>query len=329
MVSFPAASPVRNRYHPSVRGSLFHPGDALTFNGESNVNDHSYAPTSYVIRDIRGNQVGSGVLSGVQLSWGGSTVPSFTLPTDTTGWPYGWYRIFFSRAGLNAAVSGDAVGGHNFGLVPARVNLPPNPAAGTYVNQWDYEDVVFRAVCGVGPARYRIQSPTSGTAATIAGILSLVAVDDQFDHNPTYADPVRPRYKMAEFVNAMVDWCQPSPGVGLCFYCKDGTLDGSQIFVQVDAGTSTGSKVTIRHPDVATVVETYDNLTSLAGSVTAMAGSNYIRVFTKGGSMPPPTPRRRSAARTAMAESPSSEPSTRTWNGSKAPATSPTMCLKI
>jgi hypothetical protein len=73
----------------------------------------------------------------------------------------------------------------------------------------------------------------------------------------------------------------------LIFYLATPALDGSQVFVETLAGSSSGTKVNIYFPNATTLVETYDNLANEGAALTAINGvSDYVFVVTAGGPAP-------------------------------------------
>lgn len=242
-------------------------------------NWYALGPDSFVVRDIRGNVMASGAISPVpDTNYGPHVAPDFAFPVDTTGWPFGWYRIFFSNSTLNDQSSGSSVGGHNFGLVPPRVNLPANPPQGTHMSQPDYEDVVFRGVCGVGPARYTIWDMANPTDS-INAVLTLIGIDNQYQNNPAYADPARPRPRFVQFEPGGVDYWQSGSWQAPSCFPKTPDIDGSKVYIGVTPGTAAGKKVVVYYPDSATPVETYDNITTAAQMAAATSGSSFIKTF--------------------------------------------------
>ncbi len=92
--------------------------------------------------------------------------------------------------------------------------------------------------------------------------------------------PARPRYMFCQFPNGTVDSLYigaPSSQQYLHIMATNGTLDGSKIYIAAAAGSVSGTKITVYHPDSSTVVETWDNnATNVAAVATINAGSSYI-----------------------------------------------------
>lgn len=284
MAPFPSVNPNGLGFLPNVRCGLYAPGQQIRFTAYGNW--YALGPDSYVVRDIRGNVMASGAISPVpDTNYGPHTAPDFAFPADTTGWPYGWYRIFFSNSTLNDPAAGSSVGGQNFGLVPAPVNLPPNPAQGTHLNQPAYEDLVFRGVCGVGPARYQVQD-LENPIPSINNVLALIAVDNLFQNNPLYADESRPRPRFVQIENPAVDYLQSGTWQTTMFFPLTAEIDAAQLFVGVSPGTTTGKKITIYFPDATTPVETYDDITTEAQLIAASASSAYVKIIKNYGVLP-------------------------------------------
>lgn len=235
--------------------------------------------TNYTVYDWYGNTVTSGSLTP-------PTSQLLTIPAPGGGWNLGWYRIFFDGP-INDATWGTSYAATMFSFVRSSTRFQAMPSSQTYLagGSGQTNDFVRKGSLGYGTSRINIDnanSPTTGTQ-TLAKAVSDVqnyAVPYWTDPGVQYLDPARTRYLWLAFPNQTVDQVflhySTNSSWGNAF-CKDGTVDGSKVFIQVGAGTSSGSKILIYYPDSLTLAETYDNLASVSAAKTAINGvSSYI-----------------------------------------------------
>lgn len=271
-------------------------GPGLTYDGSTPTAD------AYTIRDWRGTIVGSGSIPHVQTppvgGVGNAVGATITLlPTGGGNWPPGWYRVYLTGPVFNSYY------GTSYGLSSFEVfvnhpafNHNPDSHGPSEDNGAESRDVILKNVLGMGGSRLIVASASaadknnpyfpSTQAAALAGQYtadSLWSCGNGADAMLAYqpADPVRPVIPFCLFPNGTIDVA--NNGIGYC-YCKDGTIDGSKVFVSGGPGTSVGVKITVAFPNSSTIVEVWDNyLTPTTAAAAINAGSAYIRFFPHGG----------------------------------------------
>jgi hypothetical protein len=248
----------------SKRNGVHYVGDTVT------ITLTKAGATRYNVVNFDGATVASGAMSGTTLNLGSS-------------WDPGWYRVYFTGPNTDP-LFGNSYGITNFCVIRSNTNFIPMPAG----NVTGYEDVssdqIAKGVLGIGAERWLIDhanAPTTGTN-TLAATLQHVSTTQAYWTASGYTDPARPRYCWVSFPNGAYDYVQmPSTGGNyyLRCYCKTAAIDGTQVFVSLGPGTSSGAKVTVYYPNVSTVVETYDNQPNSNAAQTAInAASSYIFV---------------------------------------------------
>jgi len=259
-------------------------------------------PDTYEVRDYHGTVVASGAVSASTLNLGSS-------------WDPGWYRLYLLGAS-NDAKFGHSLGATNFCVIRANPNFPTLPAStgtpfwGGYVPSGS-GDTDAEAIAGNGS---QLGSPVEMITRACLGVgvgrLSITKTNDPDEPLPTgwdtisfhekmmintanpwwlqhWLDPVRPRYQWVAFPNQSTDWMRipsalvPEWGSWLLCLPKDETINGAQVFVKCQTGTSSGYKVTVYSPNSSTLVETFDNLSATDADAAAVinASSNYIRAY--------------------------------------------------
>lgn len=292
MVAFPL-SPVPAAYGKAAWTDAAQPRNGIFYVGGSapTVKLSKAGATGYSVRDYDGNVVTSGSINGIDTT----IVPTAPLG----GWDPGWYRAYFTGPS-NDALFGNSYAITNFVVLRNDSHFLPTPAGNTNPLGGaagaisEACDPVAKAVFGIGTSRILIANaadPTdTGTPDRLeySELLASVGSDYWTDPGAQYLDPARTRYLWLAFVNATYDSLAlpgASSGTYLTVYCKDGTVDGSQVFVKLEAGSSSGRKITVRFPDAVTVAETYDNQANAAAAAAAInAASSYIKVFTSNSS---------------------------------------------
>lgn len=234
--------------------------------------------TAYSVRDYTGAVVSSGSVSGTALT---PTAPS-------GGWPCGWYRLYLTGPSTDA-LFGSSYGATNFVVIPNDSRFPANPAVATAGagSHGEAPDYVTKGVLGIGTSRITVDNaaaPTSGSSDNIAESVTSAGLSTTYWVNQ--ADGARPRRLWCNLPNGGFDrliLADTGGGTYLNVYCKDETVDGATVFVQASAGTNSGTKIRVFHPDSATLAETYDNLASSAAAATAVNGSSaLVRSFAGG-----------------------------------------------
>lgn len=296
-MTFPLASPPAWYTHAvwtnddQRRGAVFYAGETVTIVLAASGADH------YEVRDYYGTTVDSGSVSGTTINLGSS-------------WDPGWYRIYLTGANTDGTY-GPSYGATNFSVLRVNPNFLEMPTgAETHVVGWDWWNEggdltgeaatpLARGVLGLGTGRLRFYTLAEpGFSNNNPGDPQndgswLWKIEQEADYARDwwlangYEDPARPRYTLTAFVVSVCDILYPPAASGgfLRCYLLDDSLDGTQVFVNVAAGSSSGSKVTVRYPVSSTIVETYDNLADGAAAETAInAASDYIRAFNAGGS---------------------------------------------
>lgn len=212
--------------------------------------------TDYSVRDRHGNVVSSG-----SVVWSGPVGSYYTsvdpVEPPVGGWPLGWYRVSISGSHTDATW-GTNMGSMNFcvfkeagGFVVERdsaVGFPP-PIG----NQ--SSDPIWRGVCGVGPTRMTVNptnTPTGSQEDNIANMEVVAAFDVAYRPQ----DTVRPWEMWCAFSSRTWDTLPLNIGSSPAIYCltKTAGIDGSQLFVGVEAGSVSGFKVKVCFPNASTVV---------------------------------------------------------------------------
>lgn len=237
----------------------------------------------YEVRDFWGNIVSSGSFDEYECR---PTAPA-------GGWPPGWYRVYFTGDQTDANY-GPSYGTTQFCVLRDDGHFPTMPSGDTF-GGWDSaSDLVMKGVMGLGTSRLPLSdlSNLDNTTYPMAHLLADVAISAAYWTDPgvDFLDPNRARYLWCNVPGQGVDRIVASNGVGSQawgnFYCKDATVDGSQTFVAIDNGTSSGKRIRVYSPDSSTLVETYDNITDATTLATDTATSSYIRFFTINGGTP-------------------------------------------
>lgn len=243
-------------------------------------------PTAYEVRDFFGNIVLSGSISGLT---------TLTLPTPVGGWQYGWYRLYLTGPNTDA-VYGNSYGGAAFVVVPSDTKISsgaavtdPNP---TIDGGAEAKDIITKGEMGIGFSRFQVTDVTnpSGTSDGVANTERWETEGPTGGYMRHYwfgqsgdaiYDSARARYRFMQFPNGTSDNIRFGASGWVRLYPLDRSKDWNQIYAQLDPGTSSGWKITIRYPDSATIVETYDNLANGTAAVTALAASAYVKAFTQ------------------------------------------------
>ena len=243
-------------------------------------------PDAYEVFDYDGNVVSSGAVSGT----------SVTPTAPVGGWDPGWYRIYFTGPSSDATY-GPSYGATNFVVLRNDSRFPPNATiSGAGQGGGEARDMIMKGIMGMAPMRIQISdasAPTSGD--NIATALVAVGYGNDYWADPThgaYVEPDRPeRQLMLQFPNRTFDRIEYIGGnPGFRVFIAGPTVNGANVYVQVEAGTSSGAKYTVRHPNSSTIVETYDNIANAAGLIAASASSAYIKVFGAGANPSPTGP---------------------------------------
>lgn len=255
---------------PSAAGGIYYQGEQPQFTLSA-----VRTVVAYECRDYWGQVVASGAVAGTTC----------TPSTPVGGWKPGWYRIYFTADTPHANL-GICAGESNFVVFRNDARFPPRPAA--FPSRGGNPRMhILKAVIGAGTSRVVISDPTDPTGTTGsagAGNLGQATLDapeirDWWVH-PTwtaYVEPDRPqRRPWVAFDNLAVDHVVIS---GLICYPATPSIDGAQTFVQLDPGTTSGVKVTVRSPTANDVVETYDNIATSTDAVAAIGGSAYIKAY--------------------------------------------------
>jgi hypothetical protein len=279
-VAFPL-SPIPSWYadcsFPTRNGIFYSDGSA----GAPSVTLSVAGATGYTVRDYTGTVVSSGTLAGTE------TTVTPTAPSG--GWPCGWYRLYLTGPNTDS-LFGQSYGATNFVVIPNDARFATNPAPSVYGGYGgEGQEYVTKGVLGIGTSRAEIDDvlTPNGDGQSVHGITdaqSNVALSQTYWQGQ--ADGVRPRDMWSNFRAETYDRLYlpgASTGNFLAVYPATETVDGSQVFVAVSAGTSSGTKVQVYSPDSATLVETYDNLASDSAAATAInAASTRIKVFAQG-----------------------------------------------
>jgi hypothetical protein len=249
--------------------------NATSYPGPYTTSDQDPNPSStlaYQVRDYFGNVVSAGTMSELDASLA-PTVPG-------GGWKPGWYRVYLTGDNTDDNFA-DSYGVTNFCVIKNDSRFVAMPAGDTA--DQDNNDFVMKGVMGLGTSRHNVNS-TTDYASDLARIVADVEVSADYWTDNGIPDTARP---------AREQWCAFNdrcydvlflPGTGgqfnyLDVFCKDETIDGSQVFLTLSAGSSSGRKVQVSFPDAVTIVETYDNLASPAAAAAAMASSDYVKVW--------------------------------------------------
>lgn len=230
---------------------------------------------TYTVRDYFGDTVSSGTFE--EAHWW------FSPDQPTGGWKPGWYRVYLTGPQTDTNFA-DSYGATNFCVVRDDSHFVAMPPGNTVGATQTASDVVMKGVMGIGTTRLTISNaadPSAGGSLSLSGVTADLARTNTYwvDPGSPYADSARPRYAWVDFPGGAVDMLQVGTGF-MFFLCKDETIDGSQVFVEVQNGTNPGTrKVLVSFPNSGTLVETYDNLDPVNQTAisTAINGvSNYI-----------------------------------------------------
>lgn len=269
-------------------------GPGLQHDGSTSVAD------AYYVTDMEGNTVGSGSIPPVRIfpPGGVGTIVGATItitPTSGGTFPPGSYRVHLTGP-TNDSYLGHAYGGTFFLVLRDNPNFFHNPDShgASEDSGAESRDPVLKGVLGMNGSRLQVINasladpanpyypgtnvpPGSYTGDSLWSSLS--SADAILAYQP--ADPARtPTPIFCQFPNGSVD------GLSLFtvgnVYCKDGTVDGSKVFVGCGPGTSSGIQVTVRYPNNTTIVETWDNYATPALAAAAInnltTGSHYIHL---------------------------------------------------
>lgn len=274
-------TPIRTGYATCTqtqRNNMYYEGQTVTIT-LSNSN-----PTAYEVRDWYGNVVDSGAVAGTTLSLGSS-------------WDPGWYRVYLTGAS-NDSLYGFSYGATSFGVlrVDARFQTLPAttkdgfgqlvPYGNGGANLGDPIETVTKGCLGIGPSRFVFTNTFDLEAGSPTGfnrLSDMVLCQESVNSywlNPDYLDTVRPRRQWLAFDTATCDTLRLEPNY-LDIALKDGTIDGSKVFVSATAGGGAGGtdRIRVYYPDSSTVVETYDCATPTAAKAAINAASDYIFVW--------------------------------------------------
>jgi hypothetical protein len=280
-------------------------------------------PTHYRVYDRDQNIVSSGTIAGSTSGvvtppggWPAGTNGTAFVPTAPVGgWKCGFYFGELLGDTADSTLYGPSRGSWNFAVIRRDARFPTIPAisgydafafpypeggtglsSGTPLAVGDGVDLITRGCLGLGQSRMIIQNRTTGVTDSSDGLPSLLTgmgVATTWWKN--YADGVRPRELWMQFTGAPYsgfwDMYQPrttandpnNPWGNI--QCKNGTIDGSKVFVETlgGAGTAGSDIIKVYYPNSTTLVETYDNLTSADAAVAAVNGvSNYIWISAAG-----------------------------------------------
>lgn len=247
-------------------------------------------PNAYYITDYRGNTVSSGAVSGTTL----------TPTAPLGGWKPGWYQGHLTGTNTDA-VYGPSYGKWSFVVWRVDARFPTRPAIGTGVgvlSESEAQNWIVRGLMGQ-TQRFQIadaSAPGSGGAFgdNIGRIEGTLPYTNTYYEQPSDLglDHARPRPLLLQFPNRTYDRIFVNAGGNplLAVYVKDGTVDGTKVFIAAGPGSSSGTKVQVYYPNNSTLVETYDNLAPNAALTTAInvngnsgGPSNYIRAFIRFG----------------------------------------------
>ena len=238
---------------------------------------------AYEVRDVNGNVVSSGTVTGSLLR--------ITTPAD--GWKRGWYRVYLSGPNTDPTY-GNSYGTSSF-VVFRNSNWLPT-AVGAMSWGTEQQDHALHAMMGLSPQRLVIGDARTGATDDWTPVGDYTRQDTPkscLQQAREWAaaapnDPSKTWNVWLLFPNGTTDvlWI-PNTVSGQSFvscYVKDGTVDGSTVFVSSGPGTTAGAKIQVYSPDAATLVETYDNLPSSdAAESTINAASSYIRAYAANG----------------------------------------------
>ena len=244
-------------------------------------------PDAYEVLDYDGNVVSSGAVSGT----------SVTPTAPVGGWDPGWYRVYFTGPNTDATY-GDSYGATNFVVLRNDSRFPPNATiTGSGQGGGEARDMIMKGILGMAPTRLQIEdaaAPTSGfdniaTCQVSAGYGNDYWADST---HGAYVEPDRPeRLLMLQFPNRTYDRIAYAGGIpGFRVYVKTPAVNGAQVFMQVEAGSVSGAKYTVRFPNSSTIVETYDNVGNADTFVSDSASSAYIKAFGAGANPSPTGP---------------------------------------
>lgn len=281
MVAFPL-SPVPSTYGQANWLGASQPRNGIFYVGGTApvITLTKAGSTAYSVRDYEGNIVSSGSVSAVATS--------VTPAAPAGGWRPGWYRAYFTGP-VDDTLFGTSYAITNFVVLRNDAHFVATPAGNLLPSGWgssEYYDPIAKGVLGMGVSRLVIPNPSVPEGDpdfnTLSGALALVS---QVATWAPSVDSFRSRPMWCAFTTRTVDFLGlpgASSGTYLMCYCKDGTIDGSKVFVRLEAGSVSGRKITVRFPDAVTIVETYDNQADATAAATAInAASIRIKVFTQ------------------------------------------------
>lgn len=270
-------------------------------------------PTAFEVRNLDGDLVASGPVSGTDVNLGSDYEP-------------GWYRCYFTGPFSDPLYGPGACGAFCFHVTTQTPNLPDHPPSTFTIfnykpngfgrtdqmvnegsNRGATTDMITRAVMGMGAGRveysndltYPIDGPqVNGGRNAYDAALWIDNVGrkwwlDPQPGDPGIPDPVRERRCWLAFDTQAWDWLVlhnttgPSYEEWATIFARDPS-QGSSIYLSLTTGTVSGHKVTVYYPDAATVAETYDNVASSAAfCALAQASSTLIYAITNHSGLTP------------------------------------------
>lgn len=251
---------------PPRRNGVFYDGDQVTFTLNKT------GATGYEVRNYDGDIIASGVPSGLSL----------TIPAPDGGWDLGWYRLYLTGS-TNDALFGLSYGATTFVILADDSRFPdaPTSEAGLIsAGAAEMADRTAGATFGY-MVRYEVDNvlDAEGWLPWITAELPNEPWDDpELDEEDRIAKEISVSFPYQTWDELSL--IGSTSGLEcIAVYIKDGSVDGDTTFVQVDNGTVSGRKITVRSPDASTVVETFDNLTTLSGCIAALDTSDYVQGF--------------------------------------------------
>lgn len=249
------------------------PRDGIFYTTTVTVPLSAAGATAWTAYDFFGNIAGAGSLTGVETSI------TTTLPQK------GWFFFVFT----GPSVDPNFANCYCVAAVAIFNNNPNFPAAPAGNTTWGgstqgsggtgstttAEDWVLKGIIGQ-TSRLQVTDVTSPAALTAAEADASVVAYPYYLDPAWNNDPARPRALWCQFPNGTVDVV--IAGSYLRFYCKDGTVDGSTVAVEITSASGKASTINVYSP-ASTLKETY-NVTSVANAISQINGiSNYIWVY--------------------------------------------------
>lgn len=268
---------------------VFYPGDDVVLTLDK------ATATAYSVRDYSGAIVASGAVTGTTLDLG-------------SGYGLGWYRVYLTGPTTGATFD-EAYGVYAFAVVRENAAFPTYPVDAFLQEDpvWtiaggEARDPITKGVFGMGLSRLQIGDasltdpddpylPGTSDPVTQRAINSLYACQlgaaAQLLWRPD--DPARTWPLMCQFPDRTTDFLTLADYFPFVFV-KDGTIDGSQVYVRSGPGSVSGSRIRVYSPDSSTLVEDWDNHATQAAMKAAInAGSDYIWVGGDGANTAPTT----------------------------------------